>query len=89
MFNFDDTFHLYCLLESTSIYFNDWKRVRLLEKEKRDEQSQKIGQLALNATRVLVHILLALFVLTSGLVSKGTILYITNQAGYFEKVILT
>ena len=70
---------------SGSIFFNQWKRVRMLEAEKRQQSYFKCQRSLLQATRYLAHIFVGFLVLATGLLSKWSLLYLTNQLGYFEK----
>ena len=66
---------------SGSLFFNEWKRVRIIENEIRQNKNSKLTQNLLKLLRFFCHIFVALMVFASGIVSKGSILYITTQFG--------
>lgn len=66
--------------------FNNFKLVRLIEKDKRREAYERNQIYILKFCRFLIHIVLFLVVLASAIVSKGSLLLITNETNHFEKV---
>ena len=66
--------------------FNNFKLVRLIEKDKRREAYERNQIYILKFCRFLIHILLFIVVLASAILSKGILLLITNEINYFEKV---
>jgi hypothetical protein len=65
---------------------NKFKLIRLIEKESRYESGDTLSNNILKSVRLLIHVFLFLIVLISAIVSKVTILFITNETSHFEKV---
>lgn len=65
---------------------NKFKLIRLIERESRYESGDTLSNNILKSVRLLIHVFLFLIVLISAIVSKVTILFITNETTHFEKV---
>ncbi len=68
-------------MNSTSAFFNDWKRVRLLEQEQRVRSYSAFQQKVLKLVRFILHLVVGLSVLVTGLVTKASVLYVLNKLG--------
>jgi len=73
-------------MSSASIFFNDWQRVRLIEQEQRARSYAAFQRTFLKLARFLLHLVVGLGVLATGLITKASILYILNKQGEGSRV---
>ena len=67
--------------------FNKFELLRIIENENSFESRDKFLNKILKFIRILVHFLLFMIVLTTVVVSKITVLFMTNEIAYYDHVI--
>lgn len=67
--------------------FNKFELLRIIENENSFESRDKFLNNILKFIRILVHFLLFMIVLTTVVVSKITVLFMTNEIAYYDHVI--